>query len=85
MAGSGADLRGEAEVTNVRTHEGCFHASTDEESYEMECLILATGVDRSLLEDLGCALDEEVVDVDVTMETSVAGAYASGAMVRGEW
>ena len=33
---------------------------------------------------LGCAFDGDVVDVDVTMETSVEDAYATGAMVRAE-
>ncbi len=48
-------------------------------------LVLATGADRSLAESLGCAFTEaDVVDVDVTMETSVADAYATGAMVRAE-
>lgn len=36
-------------------------------------------------EGLGCALtDDGIVDVDVTMETSVENAYATGAMVRAE-
>ncbi|PSP97729.1 thioredoxin reductase [Halobacteriales archaeon QS_5_70_17] len=48
-------------------------------------LVLATGTDRGLAEDLGCAFtDQSVVDVDVTMETSVEDAYATGAMVRAE-
>ena len=47
--------------------------------------MLATGANRNLAEELGCAFtDEDVVAVDVTMETSVANAYATGAMVRTE-
>ena len=47
--------------------------------------MLATGANRDLADDLGCAFtDEDVVDVDVTMETSVDNAYATGAMVRAE-
>jgi thioredoxin reductase (NADPH) len=33
---------------------------------------------------LGCAFDGDIVDVDVTMETSISDAYATGAMVRAE-
>ena len=47
--------------------------------------MLATGANRDLADDLGCAFtDEDYVDVDVTMETSVDNAYATGAMVRAE-
>ena len=47
--------------------------------------MLATGANRNLAEELGCAFtDEDVVAVDVTMETSAADAYATGAMVRAE-
>jgi thioredoxin reductase len=84
VAGFGADLHGEKEVTDVEKHEDHFHASTEEESYKAEYLVLATGADRSLAEDLGCAFDDDIVDVDVTMETSVTDAYATGAMVRAE-
>jgi thioredoxin reductase len=84
VAGFGADLHGEEEVTDVEKHEDHFHASTEEESYKAEYLVLATGADRSLAEDLGCAFDDDIVDVDVTMETSVTDAYATGAMVRAE-
>ncbi|MCJ0621318.1 thioredoxin reductase, partial [Haloarcula hispanica] len=48
-------------------------------------LILATGANRDLAETLGCDMTaEDVVDVDVTMETSVDDAYATGGMVRAE-
>jgi thioredoxin reductase len=47
--------------------------------------VLATGANRDLAEGLGCAhTNEGIVDVDVTMETSVDNAYATGAMVRAE-
>jgi len=65
---------GEAAETTAgdQTHEGTY-------------LVLATGADRSLAEALDCDLtDEDVVDVGVSMETSVADAYATGAMVRAE-
>ena len=54
------------------------------QAYEAKDLVLATGADRSLADALGCAFDGDVVDVDVTMETSVDDAYATGAMVREE-
>jgi hypothetical protein len=58
---------------------------TDEGEYEAPYVVLATGADRSIAEDLGCeTTDDGVVDVDVTMETSVPNAYATGAMVRAE-
>jgi len=47
--------------------------------------VLATGAKRDLAESLDCEFtDEDIVDVDVNMETSVADAYATGAMVRAE-
>ena len=46
--------------------------------------MLATSADRSLADAHGCAFDADVVDVDVTMETSVDDASAPGAMVRAE-
>jgi len=58
---------------------------TDEGEYESSCVVLATGADRSIVEDLECeTIDDGVVDVNVTMETSVPNAYATGAMVRAE-
>jgi len=65
---------GEAAETTAgdQTHEGSY-------------LVLATGADRSLAESLNCDFtDEDIVDVGVSMETSVADAYATGAMVRAE-
>jgi thioredoxin reductase (NADPH) len=77
--------RQETEVTDVSSGDGGFTVTTDDGEHEADYLVLATGADRDLAESLGCALDEEgVVEVDVTMETSVADAYATGAMVRAE-
>ena len=72
------------EVTEVATGDDGFEVVTDEGTYESRYLILATGADRELARSLGCDFDGDVVDVDVTMETSVADAYATGAMVRAE-
>src|SRR6056297_1213786 len=53
--------------------------------YEADFVVLATGANRDLADDLGCAFDDDdTVDVGVDMETSVDGAYATGAMVRPE-
>jgi thioredoxin reductase len=81
----GADRHQGEEVTGVSATDGGFHVATDDGEYEAEYLVLATGADRDLAEELGCATDDGgVVEVDVTMETSVEDAYATGAMVRAE-
>jgi thioredoxin reductase len=81
----GVDRRQGVEVTDVSTADDGFSLSTDgEEDVEADYVVLATGANRDLAESLGCAFDGDVVDVDVTMETSVDGAYATGAMVRAE-
>lgn len=73
------------EVTAVDPRNGGFSVTTGEDEYETSYVILATGADRGLAEEMGCEFtDEDVVDVDVTMETSVENAYATGAMVRAE-
>ena len=79
--------REEGEVTAVEADEsGGFHVTVDGETHESQYLVLATGAKRDLAEDLGCAFDGDVVDVDVDMETSVENAYATGGMVRAqEW
>jgi thioredoxin reductase len=86
----GADRRQGVEVTDAEATGDGFALSTapaedETEVVEADYVVLATGADRSLAAALGCATTEEgVVDVDVTMETSVDGAYATGAMVRAE-
>lgn len=76
--------RHEAEVTGVSADDDGFTVSTEEGEHEARYLILATGAKRDLAESLGCAFTDDVVEVDVTMETSVEDAYATGAMVRAE-
>jgi thioredoxin reductase len=72
-------------VTSVEATDDGFTAETAAGDETGDYLVLATGANRDLAEDLGCAFtDEDVVDVDVTMETSVEDAYATGAMVRAE-
>ncbi|WP_276271268.1 NAD(P)/FAD-dependent oxidoreductase [Haloarcula litorea] len=81
----GATLR-DGEVTSVEASGDGFVATVDDEEVEASYLILATGADRGLAEDLGVEFDGDVVDVTVSMETSVDDAYATGAMVRDqEW
>lgn len=74
-------------VTDVKNGTSGFTVTSDENEYLANYVVLATGAKRKVAESLGCAFtDEDIVDVDVTMETSVANAYATGAMVRaGEW
>jgi thioredoxin reductase len=76
--------RHEAEVTGVEGTDDGFRVSTEDGDHEARYLILATGANRDLAEALGCAFDGDLVEVDVTMETSVENAYATGAMVRAE-
>ena len=82
--GFGVDRHQGVEVTDVESGDG-FTVSTEDGEFAADYLVLATGANRDLAETLGCEFtDEDVVDVDVTMETSVGGAYATGAMVRAE-
>ncbi|MFC7227671.1 NAD(P)/FAD-dependent oxidoreductase [Salinirubellus salinus] len=76
--------RHEAEVTSVERTDDGFAVTVDGETHESAYLVLATGANRDLAEALGCAFDGDLVAVDVTMETSVEDAYATGAMVRAE-
>lgn len=81
----GVDRHQGTEVTAVESTDGGFTVTTDDGEYESSYVVLATGANRDLAEGLGCAhTDEGTVDVDVTMETSVDNAYATGAMVRAE-
>lgn len=72
------------EVSDVSTTDEGFVAETADGEQAAKYLILATGANRELAEALGCAFDDDLVDVDVTMETSIEDAYATGAMVRAE-
>ncbi|MFB6236031.1 MAG: NAD(P)/FAD-dependent oxidoreductase [Halopenitus sp.] len=80
----GVERRQGEEVTDVESTDAGFTVSTEDGEYETDYVVLATGANRDLAEALGCAFDGDVVDVDVTMETSVENAYATGAMVRAE-
>jgi len=80
----GVDRRQGEKVTDVSVTDDGFEVATDDDTLAADYVVLATGANRDLAESLGCAFDGDVVDVDVTMETSVANAYATGAMVRAE-
>ncbi|AGN00020.1 FAD-dependent pyridine nucleotide-disulfide oxidoreductase [Salinarchaeum sp. Harcht-Bsk1] len=80
----GVDRHQDEEVTDVAAAGEGFTVTTDDGEYDADYVVLATGANRDLAESLGCSFDGDVVDVDVTMETSVEDAYATGAMVRAE-
>lgn len=81
----GVERRQGEQVTGVERDGEGFRVTTDDEEYDARYVVLATGAKRDLADELGCDFtDEDVVDVDVTMETSVEDAYATGAMVRAE-
>ena len=71
-------------MTDVSESGEGFAVTADGEEHTADYLVLATGANRDLAESLGCAFDGDIVDVGVTMETSVEDAYATGAMVRAE-
>ncbi len=76
--------QGEA-VTGVEGSEGDFTVTTEDGAVEADYVVFATGTDRDLAEGLGCDLtDDDTVAVDIDMETSVDGAYATGATARAQ-
>jgi thioredoxin reductase len=81
----GAEIRDEEAVEAVeRTGDG-FAVHTDEGEYDARYVVFATGAKRDLAAELGCETTEEgPIDVNLDMQTSVDGAYATGAMVRAE-
>ncbi|MFP4591224.1 MAG: FAD-dependent oxidoreductase [Halobacteriales archaeon] len=85
VAGFGAELNLDDEVTDVEVTDDGFAVTAESGTYRADYLVLATGAKRDLAAAIGCAFtDDDVVEVDVTMETSVEDAYATGAMVRVE-
>ncbi|WP_436902156.1 NAD(P)/FAD-dependent oxidoreductase [Halovenus halobia] len=80
----GVERHQETEVTGVESTDDGFTVSTEDGDHEGDYVVLATGASRDLAESLGAEFDDDVVDVDVSMETSVENAYATGAMVRAE-
>jgi thioredoxin reductase (NADPH) len=81
----GIERHGETEVTAVAENGDGFTVSTEDGDHETNYVVLATGANRDLAEDLGCEFtDEDVVEANTEMQTSVEDAYATGAMVRAE-
>ncbi|MFB6155655.1 MAG: FAD-dependent oxidoreductase [Haloferacaceae archaeon] len=81
----GADLREETEVTSIEPTDDGLEVSTEDGTHEARYVVLATGANRDVAEDLGCeTTDDGTVDVNLDMQTSVDGVYATGAMVRPE-
>ncbi len=80
----GVELRQGEEVTDVSEADDGFVVETEDEEFESDYVVLATGANRDLASSLGVEFDGDVVDVDITMETSVDDAYATGAMGRPE-
>ncbi|WP_137286173.1 NAD(P)/FAD-dependent oxidoreductase [Halorussus salinisoli] len=82
-----ADLRVGEETTEVERDGDEFSVTTEDGQYDAQYVVFATGTDTELPEQLGCeTTDEGLVDVDLSMRTSVENAYATGAMIRNqEW
>ncbi|MFB6130767.1 MAG: NAD(P)/FAD-dependent oxidoreductase [Salinigranum sp.] len=81
----GADVRVGDEVTAVERSGDGFTVATGDDEVEARYVVFATGANRDLAEELGCeTTDDGTIDVNLDMETSVEGAYATGAMVRAE-
>ncbi|AFO55536.1 NAD(P)/FAD-dependent oxidoreductase [Natrinema sp. J7-2] len=81
----GADRRQGEAVTAVSEAGDGFVVETEDGEYEADFVVLATGANRDIADDLGVDFaDDGTVDVGVDMETSLAGVYATGAMVRAE-
>ncbi|RLM57608.1 NAD(P)/FAD-dependent oxidoreductase [Halobellus sp. Atlit-31R] len=81
----GAERHQDVAVEDVESTDDGFVVTADGDEHAADYLVLATGADRDLAESLGCDFDDDdTVAVDVTMETSVENAYATGGMVRAE-
>lgn len=74
-------------VTDIERDKEDFRIATDDGDHVVHYVVLATGADRDFAEHLGCDFtDSNTVSVDLSMETSIENAYATGAMVRDqEW
>jgi len=81
----GAERHQDVEVDDVDATDDGFVVTAGGDDHEADYLVLATGANRDLAESLGCDFDDDsTVAVDVTMETSVEDAYATGGMIRAE-
>lgn len=81
----GVERHPESAVESIESDGDEFTITANDSTHTAKYVVLATGANRDLAEELGCAFtDEGAVDVDVTMETSIENVYATGAMVRAE-
>ncbi|WP_137288097.1 NAD(P)/FAD-dependent oxidoreductase [Natronorubrum halophilum] len=81
----GADRHQDEPVAAVSETGDGFAVESEDGTYDADYVVLATGANRDLADELGCEFtDSDVVDVGVDMETSVENVYATGAMVRPE-
>jgi thioredoxin reductase (NADPH) len=81
----GVAIETDTEVTAIHDDGGGFTVETADGETAADYVVLATGADRSLAEELGCVLDDDgTIDVDLDTETSIEDVYATGAMVRAE-
>ena len=83
----GAEIRMDETVESLTADNDDFTITTSADEYDVSYVVLATGADRKLAEQSGCSLTENgLVDVDLSMETSIDDLYATGAMIREqEW
>lgn len=82
----GTDVNYNSKVNEVRSNGESYTLVTEDGDYDVQYVVLATGSDRKLAEGLGCDFDGDLVDVNLSMETSLENVYATGAMVRDqEW
>ena len=83
----GVDRHQGEEVSRVTDAPDGYEIETDDGEYEATYVVLATGTDTDLAEQLGCDIAaDETIDVNLSMETDVPDVYATGAMVRDqEW
>ena len=81
----GVERKQGTSVKVIESTETGFSIHTEDEEFSASYVVLATGANRDLAKSSGCAMsDEGIVEVGVTMETSVGNLYATGAMVRAE-
>jgi len=77
-----AEFLADTEIQEIELDKDHFRLIAEEEQQTVSYLILATGTDRQLAEQLGCEFNGDLVEVDLNMKTSVENAYATGGMVR---
>lgn len=87
VADMGAEFHANDAVEAVEPDDDAFVVATASSDFTANYVVLATGANRDLAEDVGCDFDDNgVVSVNLSMETSIDDLYATGAMVREqEW